>query len=305
MAQKEKRFFLTLLILTLFLIISGSIFITIKEHKEGTEAPSESTEKHSEEVPETSAPAEKTTERREEEAGYSRDRNKENSTEDTAEAQTSPKATEPPETQPSPDTPPVTDTPPQTETQPQPAGRAIETGILPVTSWITQEFLDPNPYSRPQIPLTKVNNIVVHWVANPGSTAEGNREYFANLKDKEQIGVSSHFIIGLGGEILYVVPANEMAYANYPRNEDTISIENCHPDWGGRFNPATYNSLIRLCAYLCEQYDLTADALIRHHDVSGKDCPKYYVENPDAWNQLKEDVRAYMQAHPDIINEQP
>ena len=298
MAHNEKRFFLTLLIFTLFLIISGSIFITIKEHREDTKlSSSESTMTSSEEEPKTSAP-ESTTEGREEEAGYYWDRSKESSKEETSRETAEPSADE---TQPSADTQPVTEPEPGTPA----AGRAIETGVLPVTSWITQDFLDPNPYSRPQIPLTKVNNIVVHWVANPGSTAEGNREYFANLKDKEQIGVSSHFIIGLNGEILYVVPANEVAYANAPRNEDTISIENCHPDWDGKFNSATYNSLIRLCAYLCEQYDLTADALIRHHDVSGKDCPKYYVLHPEAWEQLKEDVRAYMQAHPDIINEQP
>ena len=33
------------------------------------------------------------------------------------------------------------------------------------------------------------------------------------------------------------------------------------------------------------------------------DYPKENI--PEAWEQLKEDVRAYMQAHPDIINEMP
>ena len=30
----------------------------------------------------------------------------------------------------------------------------------------------------------------------------------------------------------------------------------------------------------------------RHYDVTGKNCPKYYVENPDAWIQMKSDIAA-------------
>ena len=30
--------------------------------------------------------------------------------------------------------------------------------------------------------------------------------------------------------------------------------------------------------------------VIRHYDVSGKVCPKYFVEDPEAWEQFLEDV---------------
>ena len=30
--------------------------------------------------------------------------------------------------------------------------------------------------------------------------------------------------------------------------------------------------------------------MIRHHDVTGKDCPRYYVKNIEAWEQLKQDA---------------
>ena len=39
------------------------------------------------------------------------------------------------------------------------------------------------------------------------------------------------------------------------------------------------------------RYQLSVDDVIRHYDVTGKICPKYYVENEDAWEQMKEDIR--------------
>ena len=32
--------------------------------------------------------------------------------------------------------------------------------------------------------------------------------------------------------------------------------------------------------------------IIRHYDVTGKLCPKYYVEHPDAWEKLKKDAKS-------------
>ena len=43
---------------------------------------------------------------------------------------------------------------------------------------ITEMFLTPNKYSRPQIKLEKVTKIAVHYVGNPRSTAKNNRDYF-------------------------------------------------------------------------------------------------------------------------------
>lgn len=69
-----------------------------------------------------------------------------------------------------------------------------------------------------------------------------------------------------------------MSYATNSRNVDTISIECCHPDETGQFNTATYDSAVKLTAWLCTRFGLTSDQVIRHYDVTGKDCPKYYVE---------------------------
>lgn len=156
-------------------------------------------------------------------------------------------------------------------------------------------FLDPNPYSRPQLALKKVHAIVVHYTANPGVDAVANRNYFNNLpkaneKKQKKTYASSHFVIGLDGTVVQCIPLEEMAYASNDRNSDTVSIECCHKKENGKFTAQTQASLIQLCTYLCIKFDLTEENLIRHYDVTGKVCPKYFVEHPEAWETFKKDV---------------
>ena len=151
---------------------------------------------------------------------------------------------------------------------------------------IQHQLLTPNPYSRAQKPLNKVKDIVVHYTANPNSTAQNNRDYFENLKTKKTTSVSSHFIIGLKGEIIQCVPLNETSYASNYRNKDTISIECCHPDKSGKFTKETYQSLQKLVRALIDTYSLDKDNVIRHYDITQKACPKYFVDNPKQWQEF-------------------
>lgn len=174
-----------------------------------------------------------------------------------------------------------------------------------IPTWIEQKFLDVNAYSRVGEKLTDINDIVIHWVANPDSSAADNWEYFDSLPypqaNPSGTKASSQFIVGLEGEIIQCMPLNEMAYAvKEKRNPDTISIEVCHPDWEGKFNDKTYQSTVKLTAWLLEQFHLDTTHILRHHDITGKDCPKYYVDHEDAWEQFKVDVGNYMADHPSI-----
>ena len=101
--------------------------------------------------------------------------------------------------------------------------------------------------------------------------------------------------MGYEGEIVQCVPSTEIAYASNSRNEDTLSIECCHLDETGKFTDATYISLVRLTGWLCWRFNLTEQDVIRHYDVTGKICPKYYVENQGAWEQFKDDVKKQIQ----------
>lgn len=160
---------------------------------------------------------------------------------------------------------------------------------------IDVQLLDINEYSRPGIESDSITGIVIHYTANPESTAQQNRNYFNGLKDSHETSVSSHFVVGLEGEIIQCVPTWEIAYASNERNHDTVSIECCHQDETGKFNGETYKSVVQLTAFLCEKYGLTQENVIRHYDVTGKICPKYFVEHEDAWQTFKEDVGAALQ----------
>lgn len=154
-------------------------------------------------------------------------------------------------------------------------------------------YLTPNEYSRPGDPLTEVKNIFVHYTANPGTSAAQNRSYFEQQKDTHESSVSSHFIIGYNGEILQIVPLDEIAYAVKTRNMDSISIECCYKAENGQFTQETYDSLIALLSWLTEAYDLDSEDILRHYDCGGKKCPLYYTEHEDAWERLKSDVENY------------
>ena len=123
-------------------------------------------------------------------------------------------------------------------------------------------------------------------MGNPNTTAQNNRDYY----EKSDTEVSSHFVVGLKGEVIQCVPLWEKSAASNERNGDTISIEVCHPDDSGKFNDETYNSVIELTSWLCRQFGLDEDDVIRHYDITEKICPKYYVENPKEWENFKKDV---------------
>ena len=154
---------------------------------------------------------------------------------------------------------------------------------------IEERLLTINPYSRSGEKQKDIQYIIVHWVGNANTSAIANRNYFNNLAKTHSTSASSHYIIGLDGEIIRCIPDNEVAFhsGSYSMNRKSIGIENCHPDWNGKFTDNTYNSLVEVCADLVKKYNAK---LIRHFDVTGKNCPKYYVENQSEWEKLKQDV---------------
>jgi N-acetylmuramoyl-L-alanine amidase len=168
---------------------------------------------------------------------------------------------------------------------------------------IQEKILTMNKYSRPGTPLQAVKGIVIHWVANPKTTAEQNRNYFEGLKTgKDDRYASAHFIIGLEGEVVQCLLENEVGYhvgaqkytdralrelSAYPNN-CTIGIELCHTNWEGEFTDKTIMAAHELTRELCERYNLGRNNVYRHFDITGKECPRYFVTHEDQWvNFLK------------------
>jgi N-acetylmuramoyl-L-alanine amidase len=176
---------------------------------------------------------------------------------------------------------------------------------------IDEQLLTPNEFSRPGKALEALRGVVIHYTGNPGASAQGNRDYFESLGGSTNTGkvyASAHYIVGLEGEIIRCVPDNEMAYhvgaksyklpallrlSPYPNN-CTIGIELCI-DKGGAFTEGEMASCRALCRELLDEYHLSDGgvrpaALWRHYDITGKDCPRPFVKDPEAWNLFRESV---------------
>lgn len=176
--------------------------------------------------------------------------------------------------------------------------RGLPGDRVPLPDYVERDLLPVNPWSRPEKPLREIHGVVIHYVGNPNTSAHANRNYFASLSTGvEQTYASSHFIVGLEGEVVQCIPLTEIAYASNSRNDDTVSIEVCHPDDSGKFSDVTYDRVVELTAWLCREFHLDPETdVIRHYDVSGKICPKYYVDHPEAWDQLRADIKTALEA---------
>jgi len=173
---------------------------------------------------------------------------------------------------------------------------------------IREDLLTVNPYSRKGKKLTDVKAIVLHWVANPMSTAQGNRNFFEDRKDGTKSYGSAHYIID-DTEIINCVPEDEVTWncgsATYTDmakekfgdyytrvsspNFLTIGIELCHNDWSGKFSAKVLGKAKMLCLGLCKKYDLNPlTDIVTHHEVVGwKDCPRWFTENPELFEKFK------------------
>ena len=166
---------------------------------------------------------------------------------------------------------------------------------------IIRSYLTPNRWSRPGKKRIGVRGIEIHWVANPGTSAKANRNYFESRKGGKRGFGSTHFIVDLDGDILQMIPEKEIAYSSGGKKYkekaklalgkkpymNTISIECCHVDWDGKMTSSTITSLTSLCRLLCRRYNLTGWDLYLHYDITGKICHKWFVENPEHWKEFK------------------
>ena len=140
----------------------------------------------------------------------------------------------------------------------------------------------------------KIKYIVIHYVGASGS-ALNNAKYYAN----NIVGASAHYFVGHAKECgaIYqsVSPENTAWHCgaktykhNECRNENSIGIELCcHLDSKGNwfFDDITIQKAMELTKYLMKIYNIDIKHVIRHYDVTGKECPKPFLNN-DIWNNV-------------------
>ena len=164
---------------------------------------------------------------------------------------------------------------------------------------IKEQFLTKNKYSRVGKPLNKMLGVVVHYVGVNEQRPEQTVNYFESLKNgTNQIYASAHYVIGTDGNGINCIPDNEVAYhcgareykkgiveklSQYP-NYTTVGIEMCHTDKG--FTEETLETTSKLVAQILTEHDLTISDVYRHFDITGKLCPKFFVEDEEQWKEF-------------------
>ena len=121
---------------------------------------------------------------------------------------------------------------------------------------------------------------------------------------------SAHYVVGNWGEVLRTIPDVKIAYhvgaseytkykterfgGRYP-NAHVIGIELCHPDWSGAFPPLVLASARQLCVHLVELYGLDPMSdIITHNFITGKACPRWWVERPYQLDVFRMQVRGLL-----------
>ena len=140
-----------------------------------------------------------------------------------------------------------------------------------------------NPQNYGGLRGQDVKYIVVHYTAGNGDTAKNNGVYFG----REVVAASAHWFVD-DTEAVLSVPEEFVAWhcggANYThpecRNSNSIGVELCSrmDDTGLYwFTDDTINNAVVLVRDLMEKYDVPIENVIRHYDVTEKNCPAPFV----------------------------
>ena len=144
--------------------------------------------------------------------------------------------------------------------------------------------------------------IVVHFTANDGDSDESNARYFKNNIKK----ASAHYFVD-DDSVTQSVPDNYVAYSvggdkykntkgakyfNIVNNTNSLNIELCDTVKNGKndLSAKTRANAILLIKQKTKKYGIDRNHIIRHYDVTGKNCPKYFVEDSYLWNRFLDDI---------------
>lgn len=132
--------------------------------------------------------------------------------------------------------------------------------------------------------------IVIHYVGAV-STAKNNSDYFKN----EYRGASANYFVD-ENDIYRVVKDCDSAwhcgannYFSEARNTNSISIEMCCYMNNGvlDISDKVVERTIELTKELMEKYNIPVQNVVRHYDVTRKNCPAPFVSNEARWNDFK------------------
>lgn len=148
---------------------------------------------------------------------------------------------------------------------------------------IKSRLIENSEMSRTKENIREIYKIVLHHAPLKNKSAIKNRNYINNLKYQDEKFCSYHYIIDFNGEIINIIPENELALHTKILEFDyhSIGIAICYKDdYLDRIPQIVQNSLKELSFYLLKKYNLDRHYdLIRCYDLINKRSPVFFVDN--------------------------
>lgn len=148
----------------------------------------------------------------------------------------------------------------------------------------------------------KVTKITPHHMAAIMAADDCARSHLYSPRE-----ASANYYIGNDGLICSGPGEDRRCWTSFSRENDhaaiTIEVSNSGkgPDWP--ISAAAYNSLVNLCADICQRYGITphfngdpSGSITIHKMFQKTDCPGPYLERIIRSGQLERDIRERMQA---------
>lgn len=129
-----------------------------------------------------------------------------------------------------------------------------------------------------------IDYIVVHYTGTDAS-AHNNLLYFSRNAAK----ASAHYFVDRDGTLRQSVPESDTAWhaGKFAMNQRSVGIECVSA--GEDFTEEQVATLAALTQALMDKYGVPAASVIRHYDVTGKECPAPYVDQ-GKWDVLHDRI---------------
>lgn len=142
-----------------------------------------------------------------------------------------------------------------------------------------------------------IRYIVLHYTANNGDTAQNNADYFAGANRR----ASAHYFVD-ENEVVQSVRDTDAAWHcggsiesdHHPlrgicTNRNSLGVEMCSDIVGGKYviTAQTVDLTVQLVRQLMAKYRIPIARVVRHYDVTGKDCPEPWVRDESLWRKFK------------------
>ena len=183
-------------------------------------------------------------------------------------------------------------------------GKTITTGWLSavINGIKIKSDLRCNPDNYSSRSSRDASYVTMHYTGNNKDTARANANYFGGAGRN----ASAHLFVD-DTEIYQSVPLNSVAWHcgaqtykhAYCRNANSIGIEMCCTAGNYKISEKTKQNAAYLCAYICKMLGISAGEVdkyvLRHWDVTGKNCPAQMAGSNNAeWVAFKNMVKSIL-----------